>query len=363
MAKKLFDYVIGNPPYQEEQINSIDKGSKNYAPPVYDKFMDATFEVADKVELIHPARFLFNAGSTQKTWNEKMLNDKHFKVLHYEEDGHKVFPTLSTPLKGGVAITYRDATKDYGAIIAFTKYPEVNDILHKVLYSSSFKTLMDIVYSRTAYRFTEAMHRDHPEARYKEDENGKNVGLLSKGHDYDMSSNIMNLIPSIFYDEIPDDGKEYIQIFGRMNNKRIYKYVRRDYIKQVDNLDFYKVYVAQANGSGEFGEAMSEPVVERPGVGSTETFLSIGKFQTIEEVYAVEKYIKTKFARVLLSVLKVTQNGNKPVWKMIPLQDFTPNSDIDWSQSIHEIDLQLYRKYGLDEAEIDFIETHVKEMA
>ena len=48
---------------------------------------------------------------------------------------------------------------------------------------------------------------------------------------------------------------------------------------------------------------------------------------------------------------------------MIPLQDFTPASDIDWSKSIHEIDLQLYRKYGLDEKEIAFIESHVKEMA
>ena len=48
---------------------------------------------------------------------------------------------------------------------------------------------------------------------------------------------------------------------------------------------------------------------------------------------------------------------------MIPLQDFTNHSDIDWSKSIHEIDQQLYRKYGLDEKEIDFIETHVKEMA
>ncbi len=108
---------------------------------------------------------------------------------------------------------------------------------------------------------------------------------------------------------------------------------------------------------------MSEPVVEKPGVGSTETFLSIGKFKTEDEARAVEKYIKTKFARTLLSVLKVTQNGNKPVWKMIPLQDFTPASDIDWTKSIPEIDRQLYAKYGLDASEIKFIETHVKEMS
>ena len=363
MSKKLFDFCIGNPPYQEEQTSQNADGSlKNYAPPVYDRFMDEVFKISNRVELIHPARFLFNAGSTPKAWNEKMLNDEHFKVLHYEEDGHKVFPTLSTPLRGGVAITYRDAGKVFGAIQAFTKYPEVNDILHKVIYTSSFQSLMNIVYSRTSYRLTEAMHTDHPEARYKEDKNGHNVGLLSKGHDYDMSSNIMGLIPAIFYDQKPNDGREYIRILGRVNNKRIYKYIRRDYVKNVDNLDFYKVYVAQANGSGEFGEAMSEPVVEGPGVGSTETFLSIGKFNTIQEAQAVEKYIKTKFARALLSVLKVTQNGNKPVWKMIPCQDFSSSSDVNWSRSVHDIDLQMYRKYKLSKEEIDFIENNVKEM-
>ena len=75
------------------------------------------------------------------------------------------------------------------------------------------------------------------------------------------------------------------------------------------------------------------------------------------------KYVKTKFARAMLGILKVTQNNAKPTWKYVPLQDFTSSSDIDWSKSVHEIDLQLYRKYGLDEKEIEFIETHVKEMA
>ena len=65
----------------------------------------------------------------------------------------------------------------------------------------------------------------------------------------------------------------------------------------------------------------------------------------------------------MVSVMKISQNVTQLVYKFVPLQDFTENSDIDWSKSIHEIDLQLYRKYGLDEKEIEFIETHVKEMA
>lgn len=72
--------------------------------------------------------------------------------------------------------------------------------------------------------------------------------------------------------------------------------------------------------------------------------------------------MKTKFVRVLLGILKITQDNTSEKWEFVPLQDFTPNSDINWSKSIHEIDPQLYRKYGLDEKEINFIETHVKEM-
>lgn len=344
-----FDFIIGNPPYQDESNGEL----RNYAPPVYNQFMDASYKVGEAVELIHPARFLFNAGSTPKQWNEQMLQDEHFKVLYYEEDGNKVFPSLSTPLRGGVAITYRNQKKNFGAIQAFTKFPEVNSILHKVLQSKSFVSLMDIVYSRTSYRLTDKMHADHPEA----------ISQLSEGHAYDMSSNILQRLPQVFFDKKPSDSHDYIQILGRDNNKRVYKYIRRDYVKPVENLDYYKLYVAQANGSGEFGETMSEPVVEKPGVGATETFISIGKFDTEQEAAAVGRYIRTKFARTLLSILKVTQNGNKPVWRMIPQQDFTPKSDIDWSKPIRQIDQQLYHKYGLTDEEITFIETHVKEMS
>lgn len=79
-------------------------------------------------------------------------------------------------------------------------------------------------------------------------------------------------------------------------------------------------------------------------------------------VEALLKYVKTKFARALLGILKVTQHIHKETWAYVPLQDFTANSDIDWSKSIDEIDEQLFDKYGLDEKECEFIRTKVKEM-
>lgn len=84
MEKKLFDFCIGNPPYQETLQNTSDK-------PVYNDFMDASYSIASIVELITPARFLFDAGKTPKIWNEKMLNDPHLKVLHYESNSALFF--------------------------------------------------------------------------------------------------------------------------------------------------------------------------------------------------------------------------------------------------------------------------------
>ena len=99
--KKFFDFAIGNPPYQQDMADTSDK-------PVYDKMMDVANAIACKVELITPARFLFNAGKTNKDWNEKMLKSSHFKVLSYEKDSMKIFPGLGKPIRGGVAITYHD---------------------------------------------------------------------------------------------------------------------------------------------------------------------------------------------------------------------------------------------------------------
>lgn len=153
-----FDYVIGNPPYQDETLGD----NKGFAPPVYNKFLDASYEIADKVEMIHPARFLFNAGSTPKAWNEKMLSDSHFKVLHYESDASVMF--TNTEIKGGVVISYRDNNKNYGAIKVFTPYEELNSIMKKAAPANEAESLMETIYIQ--YKFDlEKLYKDHPEYR------------------------------------------------------------------------------------------------------------------------------------------------------------------------------------------------------
>ena len=105
---------------------------------------------------------------------------------------------------------------------------------------------------------------------------------------------------------------------------------------------------------------MATTVLGKSLVGCTQTFITIGAFDTREEAENCNKFIQTKFARALLSILKPTQHNAPETWRYVPLQDFTPGSDIDWRRPIWEVDAQLYAKYGLSDEEINFIESHIK---
>ena len=339
-----FDFVIGNPPYQDNAIGEND----TYAPPVYDKFLDAAYGIADKVEMIHPARFLFNAGSTPKAWNEKMLNDEHFKVLDYEGDASKIFP--NTDIKGGVAITYHDTEREFGAIKIFTKHLQLNNIMRKAAPKTNLDSLINIIFLQNKFNLA-VLYKDYP---YFKDVIG------SGGKDKRFRNNIFDKITLFSSDQQREDD---IKVIGVSKNKRIWKYISKKYVdKEHENLELWKVLVARVNGSGTFGEILSSPLISAPHEAYTQTFIGIGNFSSKQEAENALKYIKSRFCRTMLGILKITQDNNRDTWRMVPLQDFTSSSDIDWSQSIANIDRQLYKKYDLSEEEINFIEVNVKEM-
>lgn len=335
-----FDFVVGNPPYQQE------KEDNGRQPPVYDRFMDATYNVSDKVLLITPARFLFNAGQTQKEWNKKMLSDSKLKVLMYEQDSSKVFP--NTDIKGGIAITYRSKEDEFGAIGVFTPIPELNNILHKVKEKTD-KSLAEIIYAPTKFDL-DTLYKDHPDFKSL---------IKADGKDKLLRTNIFERL-SVFHSSKADDD---IAVIGLISAKRTWRYIKRCYIDDSnEQLNKWKVLLPKSNGSGTLGELLSTPLIAKPLEGYTQTFIGIGAFETEEEAQAAYKYVVSKFARTMLGVLKITQDNPPEKWKYVPLQDFSSSSDIDWSQSIQSIDSRLYDKYGLSEEERNFIETHVKEM-
>ena len=336
-----FNAVVGNPPYQIEG-----KGDSNAKESIYHLFMDAGYCLSNKGTFIHPARFLFNAGNTPKAWNEKILSSSHYKVIKYWEDSKMIFSTVE--IKGGVAITYWDKDTDFEPINIFTVQKELDSIIQKVN-SLSCSSLEEITTNRGIYKYSDLIYLEHPKE-------------MEKTADRRIAPSSFERMPALFTDEKPNDEKEYVRLLGNIKGDRIYRYLRKDYISETDNLYCYKVVVPKANGSGSFGEVLSSPFVMGPSIGFTETYISIGSTNNIDEATNILKYLKTKFARTMLSVLKVTQNNPRETWKYVPMQNFTNKSDINWGLSISEIDDQLFKKYSLTNDEILFIQNNVQEM-
>ncbi len=343
MSRK-FDVVIGNPPYQQEA-----QGDGTRDTPLYHLFIDAAYEVGNKVVLVTPARFLFNAGFTPKAWNEKMLADPRLTVPIYVRDSSDLFP--GTKIRAGIAVTYWVADRVGEPIETFTAYDELNSILHKVRASkTAFIEALGMTSSRS-YRYADELYDDHPEA----------LQLRPEGNKALVNTNTFEQFSFLFHETEPADSHTYVQVLGVIKNKRYRRWIRSTYITGPDSFEKYAVAVPAANESNKLGW-MAAPEVVEPGVAVTQTFLTIGAFDTEAEAKACLSYLKTRFARAMLYVLKVTQHNPRSTWKFVPAQDFTTASDIDWTKRIDEIDQQLYAKYGLNKQEIEFLETQVVAM-
>ena len=223
-----FDYVIGNPPYQEEA-----PGTSTSDKPVYHTFMDAAYSVSDKVELITPARFLFDAGATPSVWNRKMLSDTHFKVLQYESDAKYFFSSIELP--GGIAISYRDATRNFGAMKQFIQYNELNKIARKVKEKHE-KTLNSIMYPQNKFNLSN-LYEDFPILKTR---------IGSDGKDKRFRQIVMERFPEIFSEQKSDDSLRTLGLIGR---QREYRYISRRYVEYETWIDKYKVFVPFSNGA------------------------------------------------------------------------------------------------------------------
>lgn len=330
--KVKFAAIVGNPPYDMQAA-----GDATDKKPVYHLFFEFAKTLdPDFVCLIHPARFLFNAGKTPKKWNHDMLNDTHLSVPYYNPSSKDVFNEVD--IKGGIAITFWDRDNPKGGLGgSFTAHPELKSILDKVPHGG----LHELVSTAGG----------SPTVRYT-DKRGRKRSYFRTSAFFDL--------PDFF--QLNKDDEHTIKIIGlEKGNKRSHRFIKPELLRD-EAISKWKVFVPESNGTGAIGEVMSTPLIGEPLIGCTESFIRIGSFDTEGEAKNCMKYVKTKFCRAMLGTLKITQHNPRSTWKNVPVQDFTANSDIDWSKSIDDIDKQLYAKYNLDKNEINFIETNVRAM-
>lgn len=338
-----FDFVIGNPPYQEE-----DGGAQASARPVYQHFFKESIKISDNVELIMPTRW-YTGGKGLDEFRNDMLNDNHIKTLYDYPHTNDIFPRVN--IRGGICIvfwsksynntnslvdvyTYSDnqishtkrslKTKN---LDIFVRNYEAITILNKVVSSNDFNQFSDYVSSR------------------------KPFGLATNFNNDDK-----------FKNEITGLKEPVICYYKGLKTG----YIERENINSHKEwIDSWKVMTSRANNIGtELNDDNLNAFVIKPNTVCTESYMLIGVNLGLNEESATNlvKFFKSKFARFMHSLAKASQDATSKTYRFVPLQDFTENSDIDWTKPIAEIDKQLYKKYNLSQEEIDFIESHVKEM-
>lgn len=336
-----FDITVANPPYQKAMAGTSDRQ-------IYPDFMDFAFRVSSLACFVTPARFLFNAGKTSKKWNRQVLSDPHVSVSLFEADSRRIFPTAE--VKGGITVTLRDTNVSLAPIGSFIPDLQLRSIVARV-HAIADNFLDQIVFAPESYRFTSVLHVEYPQA----------IERVSAGHSFDVTTNCFDVLPEVFHDVAY---RGMIGVLGRQNNRRLVKFVNRRYVRDHPNLNAWKVALAKSNGAGKLGEVLAPPVLLSPGFAHTQSFISIGAFGTRKEAEELATFLHTKFARLLLGSLKVTQDNKRAVWANVPnlVSKAPADLSIDWESLVPVIDSQLADFFGLSKVEKAFVNERAQEM-
>ena len=343
-----FNAIVGNPPYQ---IND-GGGTGSSAKPAYQMFSNAAKNLSNIHCLIQPARWM-TGGKGLDEYRYSMMNDTHIKAIDDFADSKSVFQNVD--IKGGISIYVYDNNYDGACSYTRHSYGNVNTTKRKLVENGCDIIIRDntlvSIYHNVCDDNIAGHVSDITSAR-------KPYGLAADVIGHEAKYNL----PKISDTEI----KNGYSLLGldSATHKRVIKYIGNNYpLPKNGYVDKYKLFVSKAYGCGAISDVPASPVLALPGQICTETFIEMGPFDTKDELNHFYQYFKTKFFRAIVGIKKQTQNTSSSTYSLVPLQDFTSSSDIDWSQSVSDIDKQLYKKYNLTDDEIDFIETHVKPMA
>lgn len=337
-----FKAIVGNPPYQDMGGS----GGTNDAP-IYQEFcMIASRIKPNFVSLVIPSRW-FAAGRENLLgdFRSKMLKSGNVSKLTAYNNSRDLFSNVE--IKGGVCYFLEDSS--YSGECDYTLV-NGNTIQSDSISLDSFDVLI----------------REPKLAKIV----GKVSSKLSTGVDSIISSDTPFGVPTkptnnakekFSVSETPS-ASHNTALFVIESLKRKILFVAKNAIKKnTQDIDKHKVFVPEVGGSGNDSKILGDPEYAAPNSVCTQSYL-YAPFGSEIEAKNFIKYLRSKFLRVLVSAIKITQHATSRVYRYVPMQDFTAGSDIDWSKSIEEIDAQLYAKYNLSKDEISFIESMIKPM-
>lgn len=319
-----FDVIIGNPPYQM----NVGVEKKNFAIAIYQKFVQQAIKLNPHyLVMITPSRW-FAGGRGLDDFRDEMLNDNRLKEIHDYPNASDVFPGVE--IKGGVNYFLWQSDYKGDCLIKTYENGEVKSEMIRPLKEENSEYFIRYNEGISVLRKVQSLNE---ESFNKVVSSQKPFGLRTffRGKK-DFFSDSIKLYQG--------GGVSYIKQNDIANNE--------EWVK------LHKIFISYVYGAGEGfpHQILNKPIYGEPNTACTETYLVIGPFRDKQRCENVISYIRTRFFRFMVLLIKNTQSAPKKVYEFVPMQDFSK----PWT------DEELYAKYDLDEKDIAYIESKVREM-
>ena len=333
-----FDVIIGNPPYQLQDGG----GTGDSARPLYHLFIEQAKKLSPRyLAMIVPSRWM-KGGKGLDTFRESMKNDTRIRYIQDYEDAKECFAGLH--IDGGVCYFLWDSSYNGKVEYHFKSLDQSESVSYRYLKTSLSTTII------RDYRHLGIIEKAGllKEKRFSSIVKARNP--FGFNADFFNAPEKFSAIKS--YNEYNENRCLIYGVKGKKGGaKRTSCFIDTNVIfSGIELINNYKLFFSKAYMTTS--TVPPEIIQGLPRQICTETFLAIGNFDTPDKMRNCLSYIRTKFFRALLFFNRHSLNISRDSFELIPLQDF----------SEPRTDEKLYKKYGLTDEEIAFIESMIRPM-
>lgn len=321
-----FDVIISNPPYQ---LNTAGENNGAQAKPIYQLFVQQAIKLAPRfLVMITPSRW-FSGGWGLDEFRNQMINSDHLRVIHDFQNSSDCFTGVE--IKGGVSYFLYD--RDNKGMCDFISHESDEIVSRELRYLHEDGCDVLIRYNELIgiYRKARTKGKFIPFSNIVSGRSPFGLNTNHYGH-----SNKKDSSDVVYFER---KGFNYIE--------------RARITRNEDAIKKWKLYIAKTAEDGKLpGKVIGNITEGNPGTICSGTYLMVGLFDSEEEMKNAKSYMQTKFFRALVAANKISQDAYAKVYTGVPMQDFSK----PWT------DEELYKKYDLTEAEIEFIDSMIKPM-